>query len=499
MSTLSAERDVLVAEVTQLMRRTGQAARDPEVRATLQGAAERLNGPLRLAVAGRIKAGKSTLLNALLGEDLAATDAGECTTLVTWYRFGGTPGVVVHLRDGSRTDARWSREDDALDIQLGGIPAERVDHLEVAWPSNRLRDLTVLDTPGIASLSTSVSARTHAVLSADEGRVPVADAVIYLMRHTHASDVRFLDSFHDDELGHGTPMNAIGVLSRADEIGSCRLRAMQDAGRIAARYQRDPRLRRLCPVVVPVAGLLGLAAVTLREAEYAMLASVAGLARSEADGLLLTADRFAFRPTSSALTRLEREHLLSRLGLFGIRLAVHLIRTGAVNSATELAAQLERHSGLDRLRGVVARQFEQRSRILKVRSALSTLEQVLRDETVPDTEVLRSELEQITLRTHEFQELRLLSELRSDSIDLKQERLDELERLVGGSGHDACSRLGMPEGSGGAEIRAAAVQALERWRRTAEHPLSTRSTQLAARTATRTLEGLIAATDPAEP
>ena len=52
-------------------------------------------------------------------------------------------------------------------------------------------------------------------------------------------------------------MNAVGVLSRADEIGGCRLDAMEAADRVARRYEADARLRRLCPVVVPVNGLLG--------------------------------------------------------------------------------------------------------------------------------------------------------------------------------------------------------------------------------------------------
>src|SRR5690606_18296035 len=47
-------------------------------------AMERLDGPLVVAIAGRVKAGKSTLLNALVGRAVAATDAGECTRVVTW-------------------------------------------------------------------------------------------------------------------------------------------------------------------------------------------------------------------------------------------------------------------------------------------------------------------------------------------------------------------------------------------------------------------------------
>ena len=104
-----------------------------------------------------------------------------------------------------------------------------------------------------------MSARTYRALAPDDDRPAQADAVIYLLRHAHARDMRFLESFHDDELAHGTPMNAVGVLSRADEIGSCRLARWTSRQRVARRYEQDPRLQRVCPIVVPVAGLLGMA------------------------------------------------------------------------------------------------------------------------------------------------------------------------------------------------------------------------------------------------
>ena len=46
-----------------------------------------------------VKAGKSTLLNAMLGERIAPTDAGECTRLVTWYRYSATPTITLHPHD----------------------------------------------------------------------------------------------------------------------------------------------------------------------------------------------------------------------------------------------------------------------------------------------------------------------------------------------------------------------------------------------------------------
>ena len=79
----------------------------------------RLDEPLRVAIAGRVKAGKSTLLNALVGERLAATDAGECTRIVTWYRHGLGYRVTADLRPVGPADCRSGGEDGELLIDLG--------------------------------------------------------------------------------------------------------------------------------------------------------------------------------------------------------------------------------------------------------------------------------------------------------------------------------------------------------------------------------------------
>lgn len=484
--------DPLTESVRLLTQMALDRALDSNAQAQLMDALERLSQPLRLAIAGRVKAGKSTLLNALIGEELAPTDAGECTRLVTWYIGGDSAQVLVHHLDGRREYRPYRRDAGALDVDLGA-PVEEIDHLEVTWPSSRLRDVTLIDTPGIASLSTDVSERVSVLLPTNDERPPTADAVLYLLRHAHASDIRFLESFHDDEIGRGTPVNAVGVLSRADEIGCCRLDALDIATRVASRYQQDPRIRRLCPVVIPVSGLLGQAGTTLREQEYRALASIATLSDEAMEDLLLTADRLIGENSRTDLTQLERRHLIDRLGLFGVRFAVMLIRTGEVRSATQLAIRLSDSSGLDDLRDVLLHQFTQRSRLLRARSALWTVRAVVRRGGCAQPDLIEVAAEEIASSAHEFREIRLLNDLRSDSLSIQDERWDEMERLLGGSGHSPAARLGLPDDATEAELYAAALQVLDPWQTLASSPLSGRQVQLAARVVIRTIEGILAA------
>jgi Dynamin family len=98
----------LLDEVRTLLDRSLAESTDPSLRGRLTDARRRVDEPLRVAIAGKIKAGKSTLLNALVGEELAATDAGECTRIVTWYADGPTYSVTAHLKGGPPSSARSS-------------------------------------------------------------------------------------------------------------------------------------------------------------------------------------------------------------------------------------------------------------------------------------------------------------------------------------------------------------------------------------------------------
>lgn len=466
---------------------------DDTVTGGLERLRTRLDEPLIVAIAGKVKAGKSTLLNALVGEQLAPTDAGECTRIVTWYRNGPTYRVVATLDDGTERQLAFRRDDGALDVDLAGVPPERVRRLVVDWPSARLAGTTLIDTPGLDSATPGASDRTHAFLgtTGDDGARPgEADAVLYLMRHVHRTDLAFLEAFRDDAHAGASPISALAVLSRADEVGACRLDAMHAAQRVAMNWRDDPRLRRLCQTVVPVAGLAAEAGATLREDEYRALATIAARPRPEVDALLLTADRFV-ADVDCGVTQVEREALLERLGVFGVRISISLIRLGAAPTATALAGELTTRSGIGGLRELLSTILAERRDVLKARVALAGIDAALAAIADPRFDGYRTDVERIEASAHEFAEVHLLNAVRSGDLRFRPAELEEVERLFGRIGAPVRERLGLAGGAA-ADVRVAALAGVDRWRRRAEHPMTSLELARAALAIARTYEGMLA-------
>lgn len=461
----------------------------PETRATLEALQTRLAEPLRLALAGIVKAGKSTLLNALVGERIAPTDAGECTRVVTWYRFAPSPTITVVGRDGSERRIPVKRHDGALVIDLGDRSADEIDRIEVGWPSSALASVILIDTPGIASLSSDISARSQAFLAPEEAPSE-ADAIIYLMRHLHPSDLHFLEAFRDTAAGSSRTVNALGVLSRADEIGSGRIDSLLSAAKVARRYELDGRLASLALGVLPVTGLLAEAARTLRHDEFVAFRTLAGLERAQRDRLLVSADRFVRPVEGMALTAVHRTALLSRFGIFGVRLAISLVRSG-VRDATELGERLVQHSGLLELERFVERQFAARADALKVRAALDGLERILDSDPRDGVDDLRAGIERIRAREHALQELALLSDVRVAALPLPPTSAEAVARIVGGHGTTPTQRLGLPADADADTQFTRLAEELDRWRATSHAPTTDQAALALCAVVIRSLEGLI--------
>ncbi|MET0899830.1 MAG: dynamin-like GTPase family protein [Mycobacterium sp.] len=468
----------------------GEAAyqQRPDVFNELERIGWRLNQPIRIALAGTLKAGKSTLVNALVGETIAPTDATEATRIVTWFRHGPTPKVTANHHGGRRTHVPITRGD-GLTFDLGSLDPADVADLDVEWPATELIDATIIDTPGTSSLSRDVSERTLRLLVPDDG-VPRVDAVVFLLRTLNAADIALLKQIGELVGGASGALGVIGVASRADEIGAGRLDAMMSAKDVATRFTTEMDKTGICQAVVPVSGLLALTARTLRQSEYVALEKLAAVDAAELNKAMLSVDRFVREDSTLPVDAPTRTQLLDRFGMFGIRISIAVLRAGVADSVA-LADELLERSGLVALRDVIDQQFAQRSELLKAHTALLALRRFVEVNPIRATPYIVADIDPLLADTHAFEELRLLSQLRSRATTLNEDEILSLRRIIGGSGTDAASRLGLTPDEPYDGPRAA-FAAAQRWRRRAEHPLNDPFTSRACRAAVRSAEAMVA-------
>jgi len=400
----------------------------------------KLSAPLTITVAGGVSSGKSTLVNALLGQRIAAVDAGECTRVVTEFRYGAHERVEVMGTDGSVNVLPLSRG--RMPDQLGR-PVEQISSVVVYLSNALLAHMAVVDTPGLNTV-TEVNEETTANFLGVSGRegeqtagaVSRADALVFLLPLLRQADAQVLRGF--SKLFGGSTLSAasaIAVLSKVDRMakGSDPLVA---AAPIAQRVGAE--LRGVVSDVLPVIGLLAetAQAAVFTEDDARALAEVAAINDPlDRDDMLLTADDF-LRFELLTLDLSARNRLLSMLDLYGLKVAVQAADQGA-RTASDFLRVFDSASGFAALRQVVVQRFAGQSEMFKAHAALNDLRRAsyLRDD--PDNlralRALRSPLEKIELDPALLQ-LRMLEvahAVSSGELVLPEELMGDVLTLTG--------------------------------------------------------------------
>lgn len=134
---------------------------------------EHLAEPFNLVVLGDFKRGKSTLINAILGQELVSSDVTPETLHITELYHSAKRQLVACLKGGAEVELHAEDlRSSTLGPHLERLP-QPTTHLRLGVPVAWLEDLRITDTPGSGDIMRRFDDQVRAYL-------PAADTVLYV-------------------------------------------------------------------------------------------------------------------------------------------------------------------------------------------------------------------------------------------------------------------------------------------------------------------------------
>lgn len=207
-----------------------------EFRSTIAGITDRLEDQtLEIAVFGRVSAGKSSLLNAILEEEILPVGVTPITAVPTRIRYGDKRGLAVWYAERPAQTFDVSRLFEVASEKGNPRNEKKVTRIVLDLPSAHLQEgITFVDTPGLGSLASSGASETLAYLPKCDVGAVLIDGGSTLMQE----DLQTVQTLQEA----GIPVHVL--LSKAD------LLSPEDVERMV-EYVKDNILRE-CHVECPV-------------------------------------------------------------------------------------------------------------------------------------------------------------------------------------------------------------------------------------------------------
>jgi 50S ribosome-binding GTPase len=461
----------LLADVTDLLDQA-RVALGRTADAELSRLHATLGEPLSLAVAGHTNAGKSTLVNALIGARVAPTAATECTRVIARFEFGSQQARLVP-HNGEPQPLFLTPERRLPDTLPTPMRPDQVAHINVSLSYEPLRNLTVIDTPGLSGdkdlanvterllglvKDTKQTGETEQVLGGD-----TADVLLFVfgavLNDTERDVLRRFRKMTRPRFDF--PANALGVLSKADRLGG-EDEAPWAAAEAKARAHADT-LADYVAGVLPVMGKIAETTETgsFNEDHAGWLRTVAEMPEADRDDALSYPN--AFRE-SSVLNRSARQDLLDRLDMYGIRVLTRPEQADA--SASAMHDTLRDLSGIAALRERLNILYVRPAAVHKVARTVAGVEKLVEASSLPESKYtpLLDRIETIRLSDpmHTLAELRALAVLYTGRCRLGDPAQHRALALFERS--DPAERLGVDARVGSAALAETALAEAAFWR-----------------------------------
>lgn len=165
--------------------------------------------PISIAIVGQFSSGKSTFLNALLGDNILPTGITPVTAKLTHIRYGEKPLLKVSYKNKKELITSIDKIANFVDQR---VFSDDVNEIFIYTPSEILKHVNFIDTPGLNSLSNSDTAVTKGILK----DVCAVIWISLIQNAARASEIRDLNELLKNK-------NAICVLNQKDKLDQIEL------------------------------------------------------------------------------------------------------------------------------------------------------------------------------------------------------------------------------------------------------------------------------------
>lgn len=325
---------------------------------------ETLKSPFTIAFIGQMRSGKSTLLNSIIGADLAPVGINETTATINWFRYSKESSVRffrVYWQDGSISDhplheiSKWIGTQDNI---------KQTKWIDFYSSSELLQTTSIVDTPGTRSTIQEHENATLGFLLEEQTLMHggSADAIVYVINPSmRTGDKEILSLFGaKTRLPGASAYNSIAALQKWEHFDG---QAWEKAWVRAKKFESELEGKVSC--VIPTSGLLAnVVANTHGDVWQELLDYVNSKNKNDIEDDLLTQDDF---PVSS---------VKSKINWLVLPLCCRYAKHKDINKVNDLQLELLSLSGVSQLSDLLTNHFISKAKIIKLGTAVSKAAEV---------------------------------------------------------------------------------------------------------------------------